>query len=82
MCRTDRDLSLDHLAPYRGTSACEDRVRIIHICPAPSKVEQANVASKNVMCLTCFLSVCADGGNRVEGFAKKKEGLASSPVYR
>lgn len=73
VCRAEGDLSLDQPAPYRGTSACEDRVRIIHIRPAPSKVEQANVASKNVMCLTRFLSMCADGGNRVEGFAQKKE---------
>lgn len=67
------DGSLDQPAPYRGTMACEDRVRIIHIYPAPSKVEQANLASKNVMCLTHFLSMCADGGNWVEDFAKKKE---------
>lgn len=72
--RADGDLSLDQLAPYRGTSACEDRVRIIHVHPAPSKVEQANLASKNAMCLTRSLpvNVCR-WRNRVEGFAKKKE---------
>lgn len=72
MSRADGDLSLDQLAPYRGTSACEDRVRIIHVHPAPSKVEQANLASKNAMCLTRFLSMCADRGTGWKALTRRK----------
>lgn len=75
--RTAGDLCLDQPAPYRGTLACEGRVGIFHIYPAPSKMEQADLKSKTVMCLT-FLSVSVDRGNWVEGFAKTKGWPASA----
>lgn len=74
--RTAGDLCLDQPAPYRGTLACEGRVGIFHIYPAPSKMEQADLESKIVMCLT-FLSVSADradGGTGWKALPRRKGG--------
>lgn len=78
MSRPDGDLCLHPPAPYRGTWVCEDRVRIVHIISAPSKMEQVHLESKNEVCLDPLCQCVLTGGR----FAKKKEWPACCLVCR